>query len=31
MKEVKNKTEISGMINAHARDCGAAVHPALIV
>jgi Xaa-Pro aminopeptidase len=25
MKEVKNKIEISGMREAHARDCGAAV------
>ena len=25
MKEVKNKIEISGMHDAHARDCGAAV------
>ena len=27
MKEVKNEIEISGMYNAHARDCGAAVFP----
>jgi Xaa-Pro aminopeptidase len=26
MKEVKNQTEISGMREAHLRDCGAAVH-----
>jgi hypothetical protein len=25
MKEVKNKIEISGMREAHLRDCGAAV------
>jgi Xaa-Pro aminopeptidase len=27
MKSVKNATEISGMREAHARDCGAAVYP----
>ena len=29
MKEVKNQVEISGMREAHARDCGAAVIPSL--
>lgn len=27
MKEVKSEIEISGMHDAHARDCGAAVFP----
>jgi Xaa-Pro aminopeptidase len=31
MKEVKNKIEISGMHNAHARDCGAAVRPPSLI
>jgi len=30
MKEVKNSIEISGMKEAHMRDCGTAVYPLLM-